>query len=160
MPLSAPTKYSLALKAAFRRLVEACGGQESVILIPGMPLKRHQALSEYGNIDEPGQARIDVIALMEADCGKPLVTELLARATHHVLVPLPAVVGSHNPLGRVTGAAMKETSEVFAKLGKFLDDGKLSAAEGRQLDKEIDQAVIQLLALRAQVDREAGSAES
>lgn len=160
MPLSNPSTFSLSLKAAFRRLVEACGGQESAILIPGMPIQRHQALSEYGKIDHPGQARIDVIALMEADCGKPLVTELLARATHHVLVPLPAVVGSHNPLGRVTGAAMKETSEVFAKLGQFLDDGKLSATEGRKLDKEIDDAVIRLLALRAQIDLEAGSAES
>lgn len=160
MSLSNPSTFSLALKAAFRRLVEACGGQESVILIPGMPIHRHQAISEYGRVDHPGQARIDVIALMEADCGRPIVTEHLARATQHVLVPLPAVVGSRNPLGRVTGAAMKETSEVFAKLGKFLDDGVLTSAEGRSLDKEIDDAVIRLLALRAQIDLEAGSAES
>lgn len=156
MPLTNPPAFALSLKAAFRRLVEACGGQESAILIPGMPIQRHQAISEYGKVDHAGHARIDVIALMEADCGRPIVTEHLARATNHVLVPLPAVVASRSPLGKVTGAAMKETSEVFARLGQFLDDGVLSSAEGRALDREIDQAVVKLLALKAQIDVEAG----
>ncbi len=156
MPLSNPSALSLSLKAAFRRLVEACGGQESAILIPGMPIQRHQALSEYGRVNESQQARIDVIALMEADCGRPIVTEQLARASGHVLVALPAVVATRSPLGKVTGAAMKETSEVFAKLGAFLDDGELSPAEARKLDKEIDDAVVKLLELKAQIDHTVG----
>jgi len=146
-----------ALKAATRRLIEACGGQESAVLIPGMPITRHQSFSEAGNAAQPDRfLRIDVAAMLEADCGKPLVTAELARATGHVLVPLPAIAAQRSPLGRITAQAMKETSEVFARLGGYLEDGTLSYAEGKQLDIEIDEAIEKLLALKAQVDFEAG----
>lgn len=146
-----------ALKAATRRLIAACGGQESAALIPGMPIQRHQSFSEAGSPAHPDRMlRIDVAALLEADCGLPLVTAALAKATGHVLVPLPAVLAMRSPLGRITARALKETSEVFATLGAALDDGVLSAVEGRHLDTQIDEAIEQLLVLKAQVDFEAG----
>lgn len=149
-----------ALKAATRRLVKACGGQEACALIPGIGRERHQYFSEAGSIAHPKVLlRWNEVALMEADCGQPILTDFMARLTDHRLVPLPAIVRSRNPLGKITGEAMKETSEVFARLGKFLDDGVLSAAEGKSLDREIDQAIVKLMALRAQVDFEAGRDE-
>lgn len=142
---------SAALKAATRRLVEACGGQESAALIPGMPISRHQSFSEAGNAAHPDRfLRIDVAAMMEADCGLPLVTAEMAKATGHVLVPLPAVAATDTPLGRITAQAMKETSEVFVRLGDFLDDGTLDSVEGSHLEREIDEAIVKLLALKAQ----------
>ena len=57
---------------------------------------------------------------------------------------------------RVTAAALKEVSDVFGKLSEFLADGTLSAVEGAQLDREIDEAIVKLLQLRAQVDALAG----
>lgn len=150
----------IALKAATRRLVEACGGQESAALIPGMPITRHQSFSEAGH---PAHAdrflRIDVATMLEADCGLALVTAEMAKATGHVLVPLPRIAATRSPLGRITAQAMKETSEVFARLGGFLEDGVLSSNEGAQLDREIDEAIEKLLALKAQVDFEAGGDE-
>lgn len=142
---------SATLKAATRRLVEACGGQESAALIPGMPISRHQSFSEAGNAAHPDRfLRIDVAALMEADCGLPLVTAEMAKATGHVLVPLPAIAATATPLGRITAQAMKETSEVFVRLGDFLEDGTLDSAEGGHLEREIDEAILKLLALKAQ----------
>lgn len=149
-----------AMKAATRRLVKACGGQESCVLVPGVGTTRHQYFSEVGQVERPTEfLRLDRVALLEADCGKPIVSALLARATNHVLVPLPAIAATRNPLGRVTAQAMRETSEVFATLGQALDDGVLTSAEGRQLDTEIDEAIEKLLALKAQVDVEAGGRE-
>jgi len=66
-----------------------------------------------------------------------------------VLVPLPAVAATRGPLGRITARALKETSEVFATLGGALEDGVLSAVEGRHLDTQIDEAIEQLLVLKA-----------
>lgn len=145
-------------KAGFRRLVKACGGQESCVLIEGIGISRHQHFSEVGQIDRPADwLRIDRVALMEADCGQPIVTELMARATGHVLVKLPEIGAEHGALGRVTGQALRETSEVFAKLGEFMADGTLSRVEGATFGREVDEAVIMLLQLKAQVERESGT---
>jgi len=155
--MNTPATVAMKLKAATRRLIEACGGQESAVLIPGMPISRHQSFSEAGNAAQPDRfLRIDVAALMEADCGRPLVTAELARATGHVLVPMPSIAAQRSPLGKITAQAMRETSEVFAGMGQALEDGVLTAIEGAQLDREIDEAIEKLLALRAQVDFEAG----
>jgi hypothetical protein len=151
------TSVPMKLKAATRRLIEACGGQESAVLIPGMPIARHQSFSEAGSAAQPDRfLRIDVAALMELDCGQPLVTAELARASGHVLVPLPRIAAQRSPLGRITAQALKETSDVFSRLGGFLEDGTLTFAESTQLDKEIDEAIEKLLALKAQADFEAG----
>ena len=140
-----------ALKAATRRLVKACGGQESCALIAGIGTVRHQHFSEVGAPDRPTEfLRLDRVMLMEADCGQPIITDVLARATNHRLVPLPLIASTRTPLGRVTAQAMKETADVFVRLGGFLDDGVLNATEGAQLDREIDEAILKLLALKAE----------
>ena len=142
---------SHALKAATRRLVEACGGQESAVLIPNMPINRHQSFSEAGNAAHPDRfLRIDVAALMEADCGLPLVTAEMAKATGHMLVKLPDVPGHLGALGRVTAEALKEVGDVFSTLGQQLADGVLTRAEGPQLDAEIDEAIAKLLQMKLQ----------
>ena len=138
-----------ALKAGTRRLVKACGGQESCVLIKGIGITRHQHFSEVGALDRPSEfLRLDRVALMEADCGQPIVTDLLARVTNHRLVPLPMITAARTPLGRVTAQAMKETADVFVRLGSFLDDGVLDSSEGAQLDREVDEAILKLLALK------------
>lgn len=145
------------LKAATRRLVEACGGQESAVLIPGMTIERHQTFSEAGSLKHPDRfLRVDVAALMEADCGLPLVTQEMAKATGHVLVKLPAIARSNSPLGRITGQAMKEVAEVFSSLGTALDDETLEADEAGRVMTEIDEAIEKLLALKLQVEADAG----
>lgn len=148
------------LKAATRRLVSECGGQESAALIEGMPITRHQSFSEAGSPAHPDRMlRVDVAVLLEADCGKPLVTAAMAKANGYALVSLHRVLAGRDPLGRITAQAMKETSEVFVRLGQALDDGVLSSAEGAHLDREIDEAIDKLLALKAQVGLQAGADE-
>lgn len=150
---------SLKIKGAVRRLTEACGGQESVVLIPGMPIRRHQQIGEYGLGTADAHARCDVVLLMERDCGLPLVTAIMARATGHVLVKLPEVPGHLGALGRVTAQALKEVGDVFSTLGQQLEDGTITSAEGAQLDKEIDEAIGKLLALKLQARAVAGRGE-
>lgn len=144
-----------ALKAATRRLVAACGGQESAVLIEGMPITRHQTFSEAGLVSQPDKfLRIDVTALLEADCGTPFVTRELAKLSGHELVRLPASLRGNAPLARATGAAMREVGQVFDRLGQALDDGKLTSAEDRDVEGEIDEAIGKLLELKFQVRAE------
>lgn len=141
------------LKAATRRLVKRCGGQESCVLIDGIGTKRHQGFSDAGSMAEPHAEtflRLDRVALLEADCGDPVITATLARATGHVLVRLPDAAAMGAGLGRVTAEALKECSDMFGKLAVFLDDGTLSAVEGAQFDLECDEAIAAVLALKAQ----------
>ena len=143
------------LKSSFRALVSRFGKQDHAASVTrvGQP-----ELSRYASAkpeDAERFAPIDVIADLEHEVG-PVVTAELARLANCALVPMPAIVRTGNPLGRVTAQAMKETSEVFAKLGQALDDGKLSTEEGRVLDDEIDEAIVKLMALKAQIDAEAG----
>jgi hypothetical protein len=85
----------------------------------------------------------------------PLVTAEMARATGHVLIKLPQAALGNTVIGRITGKAMKETADVFERLGRFLEDGVIDKAEGTQTAKEIDEAIEQLLTLKLQVQADA-----
>jgi len=146
------------LKTAFRDLVKAIGTQQKCAERTRVD---QTTISNYGSTDTRNDetfAPIDVIADLEADVG-PVVTRELAALAHHALVPLPEVLRSRNPIGRITGEAMKETADVFIRMGKALDDGTITAIEGKHLDREIDEAVTKLLALRARVDFEAAGGD-
>lgn len=150
-----PAESYAGLKTAFRRLISRFGKQDHAASVTrvGQP-----ELSRYCSVkpdDAERFAPIDVIADLEHEVG-PVVTEELARLAHCRLVPLPAIARTRNPLGVITAKAMRETSEVFVRLATYLDDGVLSRAEGKSLDREIDDAIVHLLALKAQVDEEAG----
>ncbi|CAN7583142.1 hypothetical protein LJR016_004291 [Devosia sp. LjRoot16] len=145
------------LKSAFRQLVGKFGKQDHAASVTRV---RQQDISRYGSTDEDDAERfapIDVIADLESEVG-PVVTRELARMNNHVLVPLPAINASRGPLGRITAEALKEVSDVFSKMGQALADETLTSVEGAQLDTEIDEAIEKLLALKAQIDFEAGRA--
>lgn len=142
---------TLSLKNATRKLVKACNGQLACTLIDGMPAnKRHQAFSDYGNPQKADMLPLYMVPLLEAYCGQPFITADLARATGHRLVHLPEFDEAHAPLGRISAEALKEVGDVFSTLGAQLMDGKFTAAEDRELRREIDEAIVKLLQLQAQ----------
>lgn len=147
-----------SLKAAIRRLVKDCGGQESCGLM--LDRRRHEYFSEAGDVRlHADWLRLDYVPLMEADCGVPHITRELARATGHELVKLPSVAQGKSPLGRITGEAMRRVAEVFVALGQALEDDRITPAEDVRIETEIDEAILTLLRLKLQVraDAEAGN---
>lgn len=150
----------LTIKAATRRLVKACGGQESCALIDGIN-DRHQHFSEVGLVSEKFESkflRLDHVALLEADCGEPEVTRELARATGHKLVKLPRAMAAEAPVPALLSIA-KESTEVVATGWDALADGKITASERAVLRKQIADALEALLELdaRLEADEEAGN---
>lgn len=143
----------LGLKSATKNLCEAFGNQQHAAEIVRTG---QQDLSDYGSRNRFDRFMpIDVVADLESKMG-PVVTTELARLAGYVLVQLPQLNPANAHLMKVTSEALKEVSDVFARLSSFLEDGTLSAAEGSQLDREIEEAIVKLLALKAQIDALAG----
>jgi hypothetical protein len=147
------------LKAVWRELVKLIGSEA---LASRSTRVSAVQVGRYGSVIEEFEetfAPIDIVADLEAEVG-PLVTRELARLTGHLLVQLPPGARDVADLGRVTGRAMKEVGDVFAAMGKSLDDGVLQHAEGAQLLTEIDEAMTMLATLRLMVvERMRGNVE-
>lgn len=128
------TVTRLTLKAATRRLVKACGGQESCALIDGIN-DRHQHFSEVGLVSEKFESkflRLDHVALLEADCGEPELTRELARATGHALVKLPLPMAAETPIPALISIAT-ESTEFLATSWRAASDGVFSPEEVAEL---------------------------
>lgn len=134
------------LKGAVRNLVRVAGNGSQAASATRVSQQR---LSDYGNPQAALFMPIDVVADLEAECG-PIVTAELAALCHHLLVPMPESYRDGSVLGRVTGEAMKETSEVFIAISDIMKDGKITGSELARLSHEIDQAMAKLAALKMQ----------
>lgn len=150
-----PRSEYMGLKTAFRELVKSLGGG---VHAASLTRVRQQEISSYGSACDDHDERfapIDIIADLESEVG-PIVTAELARLSNHMLVPLPEVArGRRAPLGRITGTAMKETADVFLRMGQLLDDGVLTEVEGKQLRTEIREAMVALATLDLQIEQAA-----
>lgn len=120
-----------ALKTAFRALAKACGGLEAAAMetrVGDTQLQRYQSPHE-----PEAFAPVDVIADLEREAGRPVVTRALARLAGHVLFPLPPAAGSGPWVVRLAAVA-QEAGEALAGLGQALaDDGEITGDEARRL---------------------------
>lgn len=153
------------LKSAFRALRERNGTQTFIVrnaVTRGgqSDFSRWESTNDEHLGEDKGSisrfAPLDVVADLEDACGEPIVTKELAELAGCTLVRLPPTLRGNAPLARVTGAAMREAGEVFARLGKALDDGHIDRAEDLGIESEIDAAIGKLLELKFQVRAEAG----
>lgn len=145
----------LQIKAVTRLSVRDCGGQEAATEATPR-LTRHQSMSDFGNVNMPEKfIRLDDAAILDRFSGVPRFARMLAELAGYILVRRPNGAGGPTVLGRITGEAMRETGEIFAKLGAALDDGRISASEDTTIAKEIDEALVALATLREVVHAEA-----
>ncbi|MGQ3674275.1 hypothetical protein ACT6QH_02060 [Xanthobacter sp. TB0139] len=141
----------LSLKGAMRRLVEACGGQESAASVTRVA---PQTLSRYGHPQEHVFAPVDVVADLEADADAALVTRELAALTGHVLVRLPQGVAGQGRWVRHISDIVQDASALTGRLARALeDDGRVTADEVRGLGLRgaIREAMEGLAALDAEL---------
>ncbi|MFP9138721.1 phage regulatory CII family protein [Devosia sp. XGJD_8] len=150
-----PESDYFKLRAATRRLVKFAGNGSQAALITRVSQQR---LSEYGQPEAQLFIPIDVVADLEAECG-PVVTTELAALSNYLLVPMPEACRKGAVLGRITGEAMKETSEVFITIADIIKDGVVTGAEVKRLSHEIDEALAKLVALKLQVAADSEAAE-
>ncbi len=146
--------FRTELKGVVKLAVVEAGGQENCANV-STRIKRAAAFSDYANPGiEDRHLPIDVALELDGFNGNGRIVGAMARALGFVTVRLPQVARSGTRLGRLTGQAMKETSDVFATLGDALDDHELSVAELANLETQIDEAQAKLEMLRLQARAE------
>ena len=106
-------------KDAFRGLIKQLGGLEGAETCTRV---RKSQLARYQNVDEREFPPIDIVADLEAEGVKPLVSIALAQAAGYVLVPIPRTTDNHQEWVRHAGSLAHECGDVLTKLGVALSD--------------------------------------
>ncbi|MCV6576291.1 MAG: hypothetical protein OIF58_11200 [Cohaesibacter sp.] len=140
----------LRLMGGVRSLIKACFGLEAAAEETRVSFA---TLSRYQRNSNPEFAPIDVVIDLEKSCGRPIVTQAMARANDCTLVKLPKVEASGDIVSRL-GTLHKEMADVTGRIGECLaDDGCISSDEAKQtnLRKEIDDLLCAVVAMDAEI---------
>ena len=117
-------------KAAYRKSVAACGGQEGAAATTG---KSQSRISLYGLPNSDVFPTLDVIVEQEAVThgtpGHPHVTRFLAREAGYELFKLPSAAAMASVWGEHLAGIAKEGGEVMTRLALALADGELNEEE-------------------------------
>jgi hypothetical protein len=138
-------RQPIGLKAHFRDLVTACGGTKRAAEIAGMQASHLSEAMAAHNLER--WPRIDHVALLESECGAPIVTKALADAAGFDIVRRDAQAPHLKPLDHLR-SIMKESAEVHQGLADALADARIDPRERRALLLEVDQALAGLNNLR------------
>ena len=143
----------LALKASFRDLVDAVGGNVRAAKVSRADGAR---LSRYGSIHESMHAPIDVVMDLEQEAlkagGEPLGTRALAE--HHCFNLVPkAKADTSIDFTAHLGAVAKETGEAISTLGIAIADGHVTPQEATAALGEAREAQRKLACLIEDLDR-------
>jgi hypothetical protein len=146
-----------ALKAATRRLMKACGGQEgaaATIYEAKGVRPRQQRLSDCGNERHPDYLRLDEVGhledVAERDRSWPHITRALASRQGFLLTAIPTGCPTSRDWLREQAALSQDVVDVTGRIATALsDDGAVTAEETGDLITEIDEAMAKLATLRA-----------
>ncbi|CTQ53565.1 hypothetical protein LP7551_02089 [Roseibium album] len=139
----------LALKAAFRRLMRKCGGQDEAA--EATRVSRH-ALSRYGNNAHCQEhVPVDVLMDLTIDADDPEVVRALCRLANGVFVPLPRARTSVTNWPAAVGAAVKRGADAAEAICSALnDEGQISPEEiyDQQILDKLSAAIEALVVLQ------------
>jgi hypothetical protein len=122
------------LKDAQMALVCACGGSDkaaaAVVMtgrkMSGTQMHRYTA-PDRGDDQQPCNMPADVIGILEAACGRPIVTQFLALKTHNVLLSVKG--GKSADISEHMAIIGQETSILYQRFSESLKDGSIAADE-------------------------------
>lgn len=139
-------RVPLELKAFYRDLVIACGGPKRAAEITGGQASHISEAMAAHHVDR--WPRIDQVALLEADCGQPIVTAALADRMGYALQAVSAQGSHSSPLAHLS-RIVSEVRDVECSVLNAMSDGQLSAAERRDVRRQAQEAIAALNALCA-----------
>ena len=140
-----PASEYLAIKAATRDLVAVCGGPKRC---EGITRGTSSRFSEYGAPQIDACIRADQIADLEAECGQPIVTRVLADMAGFDLMPRHAAdkpETMHRMLADLIAVAGSMESDMAAALA----DGRITVSEAKRISEEASALIDRLQSLRA-----------
>lgn len=131
-------RQPVELKAFFRDLVTACGGPKRAAQLVGAQAS-HISEAMAAHVPERWP-RLDYIAILEADCGQPIVTSALADRLGYSIAPV-AASGDPRPAVQHLASVTRETHDVVAALIDAMADGHVGEAERRQIRTQAQEAI-------------------
>lgn len=152
-----------ALKAATRRLMKACGGQEgaAATISEAKGIRpRQQRLSDCGNERHADYLRLDEVGhledVAERDRSWPHITRALANRHGFMLIASPRGCPTSGDWLKEQAALSQEVVDVTTRIATGLaDDGEIKGSECTDLISEIDDAMAKLATLRAMAEEAA-----
>lgn len=122
------------LKTATRNLLCALGGAEAAA--SGSRVSR-SLWGDYGNPNSPRFPPIDVVLDAEAECGRPFVTEAMARLNGYMLVPI--VARGEGEVREQLARFAESSGGVMSEGYRALADDVITPEEGEQLIKRFSE---------------------
>lgn len=118
------------IKAATRDLVKACGG---IVRAGELALTSKSEVSRWQSAADPDVITLPAILALEADCGLPLVTSVMADLNGQRLAGGEEV--SAVQIANHHADALRHAAELMAQGAAALADGRVTPAEAALLDR-------------------------
>jgi hypothetical protein len=137
----------VALKTAFRLLIDAVGGLEAAHAVTGYPVSRLSEAASPNHADR--WPRLDHVAELEAVAGRPLVTAVLAQLAGCTLDAAPRQPGTP---GAALVGVVRHAGDVVSCAAAAMSDGRICEAERAELGRQLaalDRAVTHARAVLA-----------
>lgn len=138
------------LKAVVRRTIELAGGVSSFEHVTRV---KAPVLSKYGSPTDEKHIPVDVLMDLLLDTRNNAVLSYMAAALGFKLVPLEAEpMGADLPGMEEIAGILRKSSELIDAIIAAVSDGKICAAENRDINKKLDVLVQYVRALQRQVN--------
>ena len=143
------------LKTSFRLLVQACGGVHAAA---EACRARKSAIEQYYSTRAECHTvfpPVDVVAALERACGRPLVTEALARLADDEAAPAGGGEDLHGRCAAVVTPVVTAVAKALEAAAEADVDGRLSLTEIETLLKWLDHGRCQIDRMTARLTDEA-----
>ncbi len=120
------------LKAAQRDLIKQCGGIERAADISSFG---KSTVGRWNNATDPELMPMPAILLLEAECGTPLVTSVMAELNGRRLNDPDHEAGTTGNILSRYAEAVRQAGELMATGAQAFADGKVTPTEATQLDR-------------------------
>ncbi|MFN3549250.1 MAG: phage regulatory CII family protein [Mesorhizobium sp.] len=131
------------LKGATKRAIERAGGGTA---FAAQTRVEPPVLSKYAAPHEDHFVPVDVACDADMAAGSPVILSAMAATQGFRLVPIDDVAPAFSPT--MVGQLIRETGDVSAAILEAMADGRVTPAERRAIEIEIDEALVALFTLR------------
>lgn len=143
--MSIPETSILRIKAATRDLVKACGG---VVRAGEIALVSKTEVSRWQAPGSPDLITIPATLALEADCGLPLVTQVMADMSGRRLSDPDADQRQQACLATNIAETLRKSAEVMTSYAAAIADGVVTAAEAEVIDRVAGELGTNVLSMR------------